>query len=65
MSTITIIPSTKAQQLHLRVAAYCRVKGAPQKARKDPAKQCCGRSHQDYHQPSGNPNNWPGAAYPL
>lgn len=25
MSTITIIPSTKAQQLHLRVAAYCRV----------------------------------------
>lgn len=25
MSTITIIPSTKTQQLHLRVAAYCRV----------------------------------------
>ena len=25
MSTITIIPSTKTQQFHLRVAAYCRV----------------------------------------
>ena len=25
MSTITIIPSIKTQQLHLRVAAYCRV----------------------------------------
>ena len=25
MSTITIIPSTKTRQLHLRVAAYCRV----------------------------------------
>ena len=25
MSTITIIPSTKNRQLHLRIAAYCRV----------------------------------------